>query len=97
MKQPDGSFRMHDKGEVDIRGSYCALNTALLLNVITPELVSGAGDFISRCQTYEGGLGPIPNVEAHGGYTFCGLAAMCLIEQSEKLDLPALSVRILRI
>ena len=30
----------------------------------------------SRCQTYEGGFGATPGNEAHGGYTFCGLAAL---------------------
>ena len=41
-------------------------------------------------QTYEGGLGGEPGNEAHGGYTFCGLAALMLIDQAHKLDLPAL-------
>jgi prenyltransferase beta subunit len=41
-------------------------------------------------QTYEGGLGGEPGNEAHGGYTFCGLAAMALIARERELDLPAL-------
>ena len=32
-----------------------------------------------RCQTYEGGFGGAPGMEAHGGYTFCGLAALVLL------------------
>lgn len=75
-----------------IRGSYCALNTSVLLNILTPELVKGTSDFISRCQTYEGGLGPFPGVESHGGYTFCGLAALCLVGEQDKLDLDLLCV-----
>lgn len=42
-------------------------------------------------QTYEGGLGGEPWTEAHGGYTFCGLAALALIDRSDALDIPRLT------
>ena len=41
-------------------------------------------------QTYDGGLGVEPGNEAHGGYTFCGLAALMLVRQAHQLDLPRL-------
>lgn len=41
-------------------------------------------------QTYEGGLGGEPGTEAHGGYTFCGLAALHLAGRADALSLPAL-------
>lgn len=41
-------------------------------------------------QTYEGGLGGEPGNEAHGGYTFCGVAALMLVDQAHQLDLPRL-------
>ena len=41
-------------------------------------------------QTYEGGLGGEPGAEAHGGYTFCGLAALHLAGRADALSLPAL-------
>lgn len=44
----------------------------------------------SFMQTYEGGLGGEPGNEAHGGYTFCGLAALMLVDQAHQLDLPRL-------
>ena len=44
----------------------------------------------SCLQTYEGGLGGEPGNEAHGGYTFCGLAALVLAGRADVLDLPAL-------
>lgn len=44
----------------------------------------------SLVQTYEGGLGGEPGNEAHGGYTFCGLAALVLVDQAHQLDLPRL-------
>jgi protein farnesyltransferase subunit beta len=38
MKQADGSFRMHEGGEIDIRGSYCAIQVGYMLNILTPQL-----------------------------------------------------------
>lgn len=54
------------------------------------ELIKNVGDFILSCQTYEGGIAGEPGSEAHGGYTFCGLAAMILIGEANRLDLPRL-------
>ena len=70
---------MHDDGEVDVRGTYTALAVAALFNVLTPELVEGAAAYALRCQTYEGGFGGEPGVEAHGGYVFCALAALVIL------------------
>ncbi|KAG8915466.1 CAAX farnesyltransferase (FTase) subunit beta [Tulasnella sp. 408] len=56
LKQPDGSFLVSRNGEVDVRGTYCLLAVATLLDLITPELVAGTYDFLRSCQTYEGGF-----------------------------------------
>ncbi|KAJ3566557.1 hypothetical protein NP233_g6928 [Leucocoprinus birnbaumii] len=56
LKQPDGSFRVAEHMEVDVRGIYCLLVTATLLNIMTPELVEGTATFLASCQTYEGGF-----------------------------------------
>ncbi|KAF8063540.1 terpenoid cyclases/protein prenyltransferase alpha-alpha toroid [Lyophyllum atratum] len=109
LKQPDGSFLVAHHAEVDVRGIYCLLVTATLLDLLTPELVAGTASFIASCQTYEGGFAsasqpyysatssplghdvnarsagrlletPRPALgEAHGGYTFCALAAWVLL------------------
>ncbi|KAH9850861.1 terpenoid cyclases/Protein prenyltransferase [Lenzites betulinus] len=57
LKQPDGSFLVSHHGEVDVRGVYCLLAVATLLNILTPELLSGVPGFLASCQTYEGGFG----------------------------------------
>ncbi|KAH9940138.1 terpenoid cyclases/Protein prenyltransferase [Epithele typhae] len=57
LKQPDGSFLVSHHGEVDVRGIYCLLVSATLLNIMTPELLAGTPDFLATCQTYEGGFG----------------------------------------
>ncbi|KAK1299082.1 Protein farnesyltransferase subunit beta [Acorus calamus] len=90
MKDSSGAFRMHDAGEMDVRASYTAISVASILNILDSEMVKNIGTFIISCQTYEGGIAGEPNSEAHGGYTFCGLATMILIGEADRLDLPSL-------
>jgi len=89
LKQPDGSFVVCQDGEVDMRGCYCLLCVATLLDILTPELVEGLAEYIANCQTYEGGFASacyyLPSGvrgrlgEAHGGYTYCALASLFLL------------------
>lgn len=44
------------------------------------------------CQTYEGGFSGCPGLEAHGGYTFCGLAALVLLQKGHLCDIQSLLV-----
>ncbi|GAQ85162.1 farnesyltransferase beta subunit [Klebsormidium nitens] len=90
MKAAGGGFHVHADGEVDVRGSYCALAVAHLLNLTSPQLTAGVGAYVATCQTYEGGIGGEPGVEAHGGYTFCGLAAALLAGEAHLVALPRL-------
>ncbi|GMM37325.1 protein farnesyltransferase [Saccharomycopsis crataegensis] len=79
LKQPNGSFAMHKGGEVDTRAVYCALTVASMLNIMTPELIEGTAEWLGKCQTLEGGFGGSPSLEAHGGYSFCAVASLCLL------------------
>ncbi|KAH7941943.1 hypothetical protein HPB49_018686 [Dermacentor silvarum] len=63
------------------RGAYCALSVAKLTNTFTPSLFEGTAEWVIKCQTYEGGFGGVPGMEAHGGYTFCGFAALVFLER----------------
>lgn len=93
VRESDGSFRLHVDGETDVRGAYCAISCAKLLNLPEPvikELFAGTGDWIAQCQTYEGGFGGAPDLEAHGGYTFCGIAGLALLNEAAKCDRQAL-------
>lgn len=96
LKQPDGSFLVSHDAEIDVRGLYCLLVTATLLNLLTSELLEGVPEFIAACQSYEGGFSssshpysggtemsdfPKPCLgEAHGGYTFSCLASWVLVQ-----------------
>lgn len=48
---------------------------------------------VRSCQNWEGGLSGVPGLEAHGGYTFCGTAALVILGKEHMLDLKALLVR----
>uniref|UniRef100_A0A669BZL8 Protein farnesyltransferase subunit beta n=1 Tax=Oreochromis niloticus TaxID=8128 RepID=A0A669BZL8_ORENI len=90
VKQPDGSFVMHVGGEVDVRSAYCAASVASLTNILTPKLFENTTNWILSCQNWEGGLSGVPGLEAHGGYTFCGTAALVILGKEHMLDLKAL-------
>jgi protein farnesyltransferase subunit beta len=89
--QEDGAYRMHFGGEIDVRATYTVLCCAKLLNIINEELVSPAViKFVLDCQTFEGGFGGEPGSEAHGGYTFCAVAALQLTGTLGECDMAAL-------
>ena len=90
MRTPEGAFRMHDDGEVDTRAAYTALSVASLTNILTPELSAGTAEWIAKCQTFEGGFGAEPFNEAHGGYSFCAVAALAILDRMDAVDLGAL-------
>ncbi|TPP66847.1 Farnesyltransferase subunit beta [Fasciola gigantica] len=92
LHQPDGSLLMHIGGESDVRGAYCAIAVAKLTGLLDkhPDLFSGTAEWVARCQTYEGGFGAQPGIEAHGGYTFCAVAALCLLGRADLINIPRL-------
>ncbi|KAF2739743.1 terpenoid cyclases/Protein prenyltransferase [Polyplosphaeria fusca] len=108
MKQADGGFTMALNGEEDIRGAFCALVALSLLNLpleLPPDapvreqgltsFLDGLTDWISRCQTFEGGISASPGQEAHGAYAFCGLGCLSILGSpkdtiNKHLDVPSL-------
>ncbi|KAF2642577.1 CaaX farnesyltransferase beta subunit Ram1 [Massarina eburnea CBS 473.64] len=92
MKQPDGGFTMAAGGEEDIRGAFCALVVMSLLHIpleLPPDaparqhgltsFTDGLGEWISKCQSFDGGMSAAPGNEAHGAYAFCGLGCLAII------------------
>lgn len=98
VKDPlTGGFRVAISGEADVRGVYCALCIITLLRLPTSGgLLDRTKEYLSGCQTYEGGFGPTPGGnEAHGGYAFCALGSLCMLGEPaavlpETLDMGAL-------
>lgn len=79
LKHDNGSFAMHKDGECDTRSTYCALVVSSLLNIQTEALWAGTREWVTSCQTFEGGFAGVPETEAHGGYTFCAVASFFLL------------------
>ncbi|KAJ8064484.1 hypothetical protein OCU04_006818 [Sclerotinia nivalis] len=106
LKMSTGGFRMAVGGEEDIRGAYCALILITLLSLPLDlpldaparssnftTFIDGLPEWISRCQTFEGGIGARPNVEAHGAYAFLALGCLCILGEPhitipQYLDVP---------
>jgi protein farnesyltransferase subunit beta len=88
-----GGMTMHQGGEVDIRGCYCALATCHMLGLNKSQLADACSldAFVAACQSMEGGIGGEPGNEAHGGYAFCGFAALMLAERPHAVDIQRLS------
>ncbi|KAK6256488.1 hypothetical protein SCA6_017793 [Theobroma cacao] len=89
MKDPNGAFRMHDDGEIDVRACYTAISVASLLNILDDDLVQDVGNYILSCQTYEGGIAGEPGSEAHGGicqFVACGIASIQYEKASTSSD-----------
>uniref|UniRef100_A0A0K0E7P0 Protein farnesyltransferase subunit beta n=1 Tax=Strongyloides stercoralis TaxID=6248 RepID=A0A0K0E7P0_STRER len=87
----DGSFHMHIGGEIDMRATYCAISIASILNLDMDVLFKGTAVWIRDSQTFEGGFGGLPDVEAHGGYTYCAVAGLALLNKLNTIDLTNLS------
>lgn len=80
LQQPDGSFATYlHEGEADVRFIYCACAIAHMLDLWEAVDVPRATAYVVRCLTYEGGFGLSPGLEAHGGGTYCALAALSLM------------------
>ena len=87
-----GAFQNHINGESDLRSTYCAITVASILNLINYDdlendpITKGVVENIKNCQTFEGGLGPEPYCEAHGGYSYCGIATLILLKRLNEID-----------
>ncbi|EFR03922.1 farnesyltransferase subunit beta [Nannizzia gypsea CBS 118893] len=108
LKQADGGFQVSVGGEQDVRGAYCAMVMIALLDIpleLPPDapareaglshFTSGLPDYLARCQTYEGGFSGSPGTEAHGAYTYCAVACLCIMGHPHTMlnkytDLPSL-------
>lgn len=92
LKNDDGGFRVSDTGESDLRAMYCAIVSAKLTGILDERLTRGCVEYIKRCQAFDGGLGGEPGNEAHGGYAFCGIATLAILNSEDSIDFPAFIV-----
>ena len=86
LKMSDGSFRVSLGEENDIRSTFAALFICYYIDMLTPELIENVLEFTLSCRCYDGGFSPKPGMESHGGYTFCGVMILKLLNKLELLD-----------
>lgn len=90
LKCENGSFRTTLDMENDIRSTFTAILIAYTLNMLTPEITQGVSDYVLSCRRYDGGYGPEPGIESHGGYVHCAVGIMKILGELDKLDLNSL-------
>jgi geranylgeranyl transferase type-1 subunit beta len=87
LQRPDGSFQSVPVGsEHDLRFLYCACAISHLLNDWSAVNREAAVSFVQSCIAYDGGIALLPGQEGHGGSTFCGVAALILLDRMDVLD-----------
>ena len=86
-----GKFVVNRHGEHDLRANFAAIVIGDILGFLDDPIFENVAEQILKCQTYEGGFGPIPNVEAHGGFTFCAIGALSLLKCLEKANVEKLT------
>ncbi len=80
LQREDGSFDCSSEGgESDMRFLFCAAAACHMLGDWTGVDKERAVRYIRGSVSYEGGVGQGPGLEAHGGSTFCALAALELM------------------
>ncbi|ANQ08081.1 Farnesyltransferase beta subunit [Plasmodium coatneyi] len=87
LKCKDGSFRLHKNGEIDMRGTYCAIAVCSMCHILTNQVKKNVEKYILSCQNYEGGFTSEKFQESHGGYTYCALATLCILGKVQKVNM----------
>ncbi|CAG5106431.1 Oidioi.mRNA.OKI2018_I69.chr1.g2840.t1.cds [Oikopleura dioica] len=86
VKNTDGSFAMHVNGETDTRAIYCAASVATMLQLEDKDkLFDKTDEYLAKCQSWDGGFGPNPGAESHGGFTYTSLAALALLNKTSAI------------
>ncbi|XP_060658834.1 geranylgeranyl transferase type-1 subunit beta [Drosophila nasuta] len=87
VQRPDGSFSACVNGsEDDMRFVYCAATICHMLDYWGSVNKESMFQFIMRSLRYDYGFSQELEGEAHGGTTFCALAALELSGQLDRLD-----------
>lgn len=89
LQLPDGSILSSTEGgESDMRFLFCAAAISAMIHDFSGLDVDKAVDYVIRSISYEGGIGQGPGLEAHGGSTYCAVAALKLMGRLEDAFTP---------
>ncbi|XP_049791198.1 geranylgeranyl transferase type-1 subunit beta [Schistocerca nitens] len=85
LQQEDGSFCATLSGsESDMRFVYCAACISYMLNDWSGMDVEKTISYILDSMSYDGAIGQGPDLESHGGTTFCAVAALALMGELDR-------------
>jgi len=78
---PDGSFCASNRldTENDMRFLYCAVAICTILDDFSYIDIEKILSFIRSSISYDGGIGQGPQLESHGGSTYCALASLSML------------------
>jgi len=86
LQLPDGSYKAAlEGGENDMRFLYCAAAICSMLGDWGGMDTEAAVSYVVSSVSYEGGIAQGPGLEAHGGSTYCGVAALKLMGRLDVL------------
>lgn len=86
LQLEDGSYKAAlQGGESDLRFLYCAAAICTMLGDWSGMDRDAAHNYVIASISYEGGIGQGPGLEAHGGSTYCGVAALSMMGTLQEL------------
>ncbi|VVC96985.1 geranylgeranyl transferase type-1 subunit beta [Leptidea sinapis] len=86
LQTEEGNFSATLSGcESDMRFVYCAACISYMLNDWSGFNIKRATDYIIKSIGYDFGIAQCPELESHGGTTFCALATLSLTNQLDQL------------
>lgn len=71
---------MHEEGECDLRAIFIVTLITKALR-LPEDILEGVAETVLLSQSHEGGISNVVGGEAHGGFTFCGVAALALLDR----------------
>ncbi|KAI5643833.1 geranylgeranyl transferase type-1 subunit beta [Phthorimaea operculella] len=87
LQTKEGNFSATLTGcESDMRFVYCAACISFILNDWSGFDIEKATDYIIRSIGYDYGIAQGPELESHGGTTYCALATLALTDQLHRLS-----------
>ena len=72
--------------ECDTRYGFCALATLKLINKLDVINQQTAGEYLLRCQNFDGGFGVREGSESHAGQVFCATGSLKILDRLNDID-----------
>ena len=75
-----------EPSECDTRYGFCALATLKLINKLDVINQQTAGEYLLRCQNFDGGFGVREGSESHAGQVFCATGSLKILDRLKDID-----------